>query len=75
MLSFYSFSFIIIVICAVFFYRAGEFENSSGILWAGLSALISFIIWRWLNGGVLALLLGQVALFAGITVYRSRQKP
>jgi hypothetical protein len=75
MLPFYSFTFIAIVVCTVFFYKAGEFENSSGIVWAGLSALISVVIWRWLHGGIILVLLGQVGLFFGITIYRSGNKP
>jgi hypothetical protein len=75
MLPFYSFTFVLLVACAVLFYRAGEFEGSSGVAWAGLSAVISVAIWRWLHGGFIAVLLGQVALFAGITLYRSYKKP
>ena len=74
MLPFYSFTFILAVVCAVFFYRAGEFEGSSGIVWAGMSAVISIAIWAWLHGGLIAVLLGQVALFVGITLYRSYKK-
>lgn len=74
MLPFYSFTFILLLACAVFFYRAGEFEGSSGLAWAALSLLISVAIWRWLHGGFIAVLLGQVGLFAGITLYRSRKK-
>ncbi len=61
MLPLYSFTFILLVVCAVFFYRAGEFEGSSGVLWAALSASISVVVWRWLHGGFLIILLGQVA--------------
>ena len=75
MLPFYSFTFVAIVAFAVFFYRAGEFEGSSGAAWAGLSAVISLAIWRWLHGGIIAVLLGQVGLFVGITLYRSYKKP
>jgi len=75
MLPFYSFTFVVAVGCAVFFYRAGEFEGSSELAWAGLSAVISVAIWRWLHGGIIAVLLGQVALFVGITLYRSYKKP
>jgi len=74
MLPFYSLTFIVLLACAVFFYRAGEFERSSGLAWAALSLLISVVLWRWLHGGVLAVLLGQVGLFVGITLYRSRKK-
>ncbi len=73
MLPFYSFTFLLVLACAVFFYRAGEFEQSSGIAWAALSILISVAIWRWLHGGFIPVLLGQVGLFVGITLYRSRR--
>ena len=75
MLPFYSLTFWAIVAFAVFYYRVGEFEGSSGVLWAGLSAIISLVIWRFLHGGIIAVLLGQVALFVGIGVYRSLKKP
>ncbi len=75
MLPFYSFTFVMLLVCAVFFYRAGEFEGTSGVAWAGLSVLISVVIWRLLHGGVFAVLFGQLGLFAGITLYRSRKRP
>lgn len=75
MLPFYSITFILLVACAVFFYRAGEFEGSSGLAWSALSVLISMAIWQGFHGGFIWVLLGQLALFAGITVYRSRKGP
>ncbi len=75
MLPFYSFTFVLLLASAVFFYRAGQFEGSSGLAWAGLSILISVAIWRWLNGGLFAVLVGQLVLYAGITLYRSRKQP
>ncbi len=74
MLPFYSFTFVLLLVCAVFFYRAGKFEGSSGLAWAGLSVLISVVVWSLLHGGFIAVLLGQVGLFVGITLYRSRKK-
>jgi len=74
-MSLYSFTFILIVACGVFFYRAGEFEGASGLFWGGLSVLISVMIWHWLRGNFFFVLLGQLALYAGITVVRSRKKP
>ncbi len=74
MAPFYSFSFILAIACAVFSFRAGEFEGSSGIFWEGLSAIISIVILYWLHGRLLIILLGQFALFAGITLYRSHKK-
>ena len=75
MLPFYSFTFVLLLACAVFYNRAGEFEGSSGLAWAALSLLISVAIWRLLHRGFIAVLLGQVGLFAGITLCRSRKKP
>ena len=75
MLPFYSFTFVLLLACMLFFYRAGEFEGSSGLAWAAVSLLISVTIWRWLHGGFIAVLLGQVGLFVAITLYRSRKKP
>ena len=74
-MPFYSFTFVLLLACAVFFYRAGEFERSSGVAWAALSVLISVAIWRGLQGGFIAVFLGQVGLLAGITIFRSRKKP
>lgn len=74
MLPFYSFTFVLVLACASFFYRVGQFERGSGVAWAGLSVLISVAIWGWLHGGMVAVLLGQVGLFAGITFYRGRKR-
>jgi hypothetical protein len=77
MLPIYSINFVLLLATAVFFYRAGEFEGEGGygFRWAGLSVLISLAIWGWLHWGAVALVLGQVGLFAGITFYRWRKKP
>ena len=69
------FILVVIVASAVFFYRAAEFENASTWIWAGLSVLISILIWLVLHGGVLPLILGQFGLFVGIGVYRMFRKP
>jgi hypothetical protein len=74
MLPYYSFTFVLLLAYAIFFYRAGESEGSSGILWAGVSVLISVVVWRRLGWGWLGVLLGQVGLFAGITIVRSSRK-
>jgi hypothetical protein len=75
MLPLYSFTFVLLTVCAVLYYRAGEFDGSSGLAWAAMSVLISVAIWCWLHGGFIAVLLGQIGLFAGITLYRSRKPP
>jgi hypothetical protein len=76
-MPFYSLTFWFVLACAFFFYGAGEFgrEKSYGLAWTALSVVISAGIWGWLNGGLLALALGQVGLFAGITLYRLWKDP
>jgi hypothetical protein len=69
-----SFTLVGAVVCAVFFYRAGEFEDAPGLLWAALSVLISVLALRWLRLGLLGLLLAQVGLFVGIAAYRVIRK-
>jgi hypothetical protein len=69
-LPFYSFAFVMLIASAILFYRVGEFEGGSGILWAFGSVLVSSVIWRLLHGGVVAVFAGQVALFLVITGYR-----
>jgi hypothetical protein len=68
------FAILFIVACAVFFYRAAEFENESSWLWTGLSVVISaatLFVFHW---GWLGCLLGQAGLFAGITFLRVLRK-
>ena len=74
MMPFYSFNLVLMVVFAIFFYRAGELEDSPGLLWAALSALISFLVWQWLRWGLLAMILGQIGLFVGIGVFRAIRK-
>ena len=66
-------SIVVIIAGAVFFYKAAEFENTSTVVWTGLSVLISVLIWL-VHGGLVFLALGQVLLFVGITVYRMFRK-
>jgi len=58
-----------------FFYRAAEFENESSLLWCGLSVAISIVTMFFLHWGWLGIMLGQVGLFAGITIFRIMRKP
>ena len=74
MMPFYSFNLVLMVVFAILFYRAGELEDSPGLLWAALSALISFLVWQWLRWGLLAMILGQIGLFVGIGVFRAIRK-
>lgn len=69
-------SFVIIVACAVFFYRIGNADYGSGILLWGLSIIISICALLFLPFPVLSLLAGQVLLFVNLTIYNlTRKKP
>ena len=69
------FAILLIVVFAVFFYRAAEFENKSGLLWSGLSILISVLTLFVFSWGLFGTLLGQAGLFVGIDIFRMMQKP
>ncbi len=64
----------VVVVCAVFFHRAAEFENESGLLWSGLSALVSALVLFLFHAGWPGVLLGQAGLFIGIGVFRAVRK-
>lgn len=58
------------------FYKAGEYEARDGgksyaMFWAGLSTLVSGIVFAALNGGWLSWISGQVILFLGIGAMRA----
>jgi hypothetical protein len=69
------FAIMMIVACAIFFHRAAEFEDESSLLWTGLSVLVSIVSFFAFHWGWLGCLLGQVGLFAGITIFRILRKP
>ena len=60
-----------LLLCAIAYYKAAEFENESGILWAGMSAAVFYITWRLLRWYIPGDLLGQLLLLAGIAIYRA----
>jgi hypothetical protein len=70
------FSLVIIIACAVFYYRVGESDYDSGLLFAALS------VGLWLGGsyflglGLMGSLLVQAGLFIGLTFWNmARNKP
>lgn len=65
---------IVLSVCAITFYRAGKHEHSWGVLWAALSLVVSLVALRFLQLGLVGVLLGQACLFAGITFYRMQKK-
>jgi hypothetical protein len=68
-------SILIVAVFGAFFYRAAEMENASSLLWCGLSVAISVAILFFLHWGLLGIVLGQIGLFVGITLFRMMRKP
>jgi hypothetical protein len=68
---FYSFQTLLLIVCAVAYYRAAEVENASGILWAALSVIVFLITWLLFGWGFVGNLLGQVGLLGGIAAARA----
>jgi len=59
-----------LVAFAIIFYKLAEIEKAPKFLWTGLSIIVSLIV-RLLSWGVVALILGQIALFFGIGIFRA----
>lgn len=60
--------------CAVF-YRVGEEEEGAGVLWGGLSLVLSLVATITLGGGFGMMLVAQLALMLGIAAYRLWRDP
>ena len=67
-LRLYSFQFVLLLLCAVFYYKAAELEDAPRLLWAGLSVLVYLVTWMLLSWGLIGCLVGQVGLFGAITL-------
>ena len=67
----YSFEFVLLLACAVFYYKAAEIEDAPRLLWSGLSVGVYLLTWRVLGWGLLGCLLGQVGLLVGIAGIRA----
>lgn len=52
------------------FWRAGRDELGSGVLWGGLSLVLTALVLAVFGGGLIALGLAQVGLLVGIGVVR-----
>ena len=63
-----SFNIVLMIVCAIVLYKAGELENGPGLLWAALSLAMSFLTWQVMGWGLIAMIAGQVALLIGIGV-------
>lgn len=71
----YTLGLVVAIAFAAFFFKAGEQETSSGYGWGGLSVIVSAVVMMLLNGGTLAVFLGQIGLLAGITLFRFWRDP
>lgn len=65
-----NYSLVLAAVAAVFYWKAAEREKESGIIWSGASLVVSVLIMA-LGGGFIMLALGQLAVFAGITAFRT----
>ena len=74
MLPINSYNIILIIVLAIFFYRAGKYDDGPALLWTVLSVVISFLVLFWLEWGLFAIILGQAGLFVGIGVFRVIRK-
>jgi len=74
-MPYFYFTILLIAVFAAFFYRAAEFENEPRLLWCGLSLVISIVTMLLFRWGWLGVVLGQVGLFVGITVFRMTRRP
>jgi hypothetical protein len=78
-LDFLSTPIMLAVVCAYTYYVLGAYEaeqggNHHGMLWAGLSLGVSFVVAYLFKGGWGVLLFAQVALFFGIAAFRAMRK-
>jgi hypothetical protein len=66
----YSIDFVVLVLCAIAWFRAAQVENVPPWIWAGLSIFVYAFTWLWLHWGIFGCLIGQGLLLATITAYR-----
>lgn len=72
-------NWIIAFVCAFVLYGAGKADAreagpNAGLLWAGLSIAVSALLIRFLGAGWLLVLVGQIALFASIGIFRAMRR-
>ena len=69
-MSIISYTTVAIILSAILFYRAAKYEGSSAIFWVVLSVVISLLLLTSLEVKTVGIILGQVGLFLGITIFR-----
>lgn len=70
---------VLAVVSAYTYYVLGAYEaqqggSHHGVLWAALSAALSFVVAYLFKGGWGLLLLAQVGLFLGIAIFRALRR-
>ena len=76
MLPHNAFAYVMIIASALLFYRIGNADYGSGIPLCGLSIIISVISLSFFRFPLVSILVGQVLLFIGLTIYNIvRKKP
>ena len=66
----YSIDFVILVICAIVWFKAAALERRPPWIWTGLSVFVYVFTWLWLHWGIIGCIFGQAMLVLGIAVYR-----
>jgi|GEM_PF-3905695 len=64
------FRFIVMTGFAVFYFRAAQLDDSSPILFSGLSVIVSLIVWTRWGWGFWGMVLAQFLLFVLIAIFR-----
>lgn len=62
------------VVCGSFFVKGAQMERRSGLVWGGASVLTWLAATWLLGGGLLVGVLGQMLLFAGLTIHAMRRE-
>jgi hypothetical protein len=64
---------LLLVLAGIMYFRIGDHEYGAGFVTAGLSVITSIVTWLVFGWGPVGFLVGQVALFAGLTVYNVKR--
>ncbi len=69
-MGFDTYTIVVIIASAIFFYRAAKYDGSSAVLWVVLSTVVSLLLLTLFRFGGVEIILGQAGLFLGITIFR-----
>jgi hypothetical protein len=66
----YSIDFVVLVVCAIFWFKAAELEKVPPWIWTGLSIFTYAYFWLERGWGILGCLFAQVVLALAIGIFR-----